>query len=126
MRQAEKPKPTNVVYNEETKSFSLANDDPGDMSLAACAQFRCLWLDSQNHTDPLLQQPRTMRPDQTRVMLGPQDLDDERLLYVHVDPNHPDAWRQDPVASYLRDLLNRGGRLEIMIGEVKFQVSEPF
>lgn len=123
-RHSEKPKPENVVL--ESGRFVLKDGDRGDMALAACAQFRCLWLDSQRSPDADVRLPRHMRPDFTHVMMGPQDQEDETLLYVHVDPNWQDAWRQEPIASYLNDILSRGGRIHLMIGEARLDLVEPF
>jgi uncharacterized protein len=90
--------------------------------LAACAQWRCVWLDSQNHENPLARQGRHMRPDQVHVVLGPQDRDDPGLLYVQVDPAYPQAWQEEPISSYLTDLVATGARLEVIIGQVRFNL----
>jgi len=92
--------------------------------LQACAQWKCLWLESQAHENEAFRQPYHLRPDKTHVVLGPQDRDDETLLYVHVDPAHADAWREPGVAAILNDIISRGGRLCIYVGENHFEVSE--
>jgi hypothetical protein len=126
-RQAEKPDPEHVRYDDETGMFSLQPGQEGkSLDLLACAQFRCLWLDSQQSADPGLRHQRHMRPDMSHVMLGPQAVEDERLLYVHVDPAHQDAWRSEPIASYLNDILQRGGRIELNIGNIRYELTEPF
>lgn len=91
--------------------------------LAACHQWECVWLNSQKHEDVSLRQPRHLRPDMTHVVLGPQDPEDRTLLYVNVDPDHPSAWKKGPIATYLQQIVERGGKLEIIVGDhphVKF------
>jgi hypothetical protein len=99
-----------------------------DPSLAACASYKCLWLESQSYDEPK-RQPRAMRPDQTHVVMGVPDPDnlDSKVLHVHVDPNHPASWREPRVAHYLNDFLARGAELEVHIGkDLSFPVVEPF
>lgn len=126
-RHEEKPDPAKVTYNEETSTYSLDSESTGkDLNLLACAQFRCLWLESQNEVDPSHRQPRIMRPDITHVVIGPQDPKDETLLYIQVDPSFPDAWRQDPVATFLNDILADEGKIEVMMGGTSFKLLDPF
>lgn len=57
-------------------------------------------------------------------MFGPQDREDETLIYVHVDPDFPDAWVDLGVLNYLRGIINRGGRVELFVGEERFMFTE--
>lgn len=93
-----------------------------DPKLLACAQFKCLWLESQEREG--LEMPRIMRPDQSHVCMGPQDRDDSSLLYVHVDPDFPDAWTNEPTFSYLMDIVVRGGHIEVHVGDERFRLEQ--
>lgn len=127
LRQSEKPNPAAVSHDESTGVWSLAPSEEGkDLSLLACATFKCLWLDSQSHENPALRQPRHMRPDITHVVVGPQDPRDETTIHIQVDPGHPDAWRKEPVASSLNEILARGNRIGVNLGEISFELTEPF
>jgi hypothetical protein len=89
-----------------------------DPKLQACAQFECLWLSSQDHPNPKFKMPRFMRPDLSHVMFGPQDREDDKLLYIHVDPFHPTAWREPEILDYINNIiLARGGSVELIIGD---------
>lgn len=92
-----------------------------DESLKACDQFMCVWLASQTLEDESLRGNRDMRPDMSHVLLGPMDRDDPKLLYVHVDPAYKSAWRERPVAAYLDDVVSKGGRIIIVIGDNHFE-----
>jgi hypothetical protein len=85
--------------------------------LMACAQFECLWLTSQTHEDPTKQMPRHLRPDQCHVVMGPPDQADETLIYIQVDPDYPSAWLEPEVEQYLAGITERGGRVEVIVGE---------
>jgi hypothetical protein len=93
-----------------------------DPNLLACKQFQCLWLASQFREDAGDKLPRSMRPDQTHVMFGPQDREDSTLIYVHVDPEYPDAWQDSRIQDYLNSILSRGGKVEMIIGETRFML----
>ena len=90
--------------------------------LMACKQFECLWLASQAQDDPTKRMPRHMRPDLTHVVMGPQDRDDETLIYINVDPDHPAAWKEPEVFDYLDGIRQRGGRVELIVGEVNVEL----
>ena len=92
-----------------------------DPALTACAQFECVWLESQK-LDEAKVMPRMWRPDMTGVVLGPKDRDDETLLFVQVDPSRPTAWREEPILSLLNGILDRGGKLEIIVGETHLRL----
>lgn len=127
LRQKDKPNPAAVDFNEATGIFTLQSSQEGkDLSLLACATFQCLWLNSQSHEDISRRKPRYLRPDITHVVIGPQNPHDEMVLPVQVDPAYADAWRQEPIAGELNALITRGARLTINVGEISFEVSEPF
>lgn len=92
--------------------------------MAACAQFKCLWLADQEKADEERNVQIGVRPDICHVVLGPQDPKDSTLLYVQVDPDFPAAWRQQPIADILENILARGGRLEIIIGDVRVRLPD--
>lgn len=88
--------------------------------LGACKAFKCLWLVSQDREDPL---PRYMRPDQCHVVLGPADREDPTLIYVQVDDAFSDSWKKPPISDYLQGILDRGGKVEIILGEDRFPLN---
>lgn len=94
-----------------------------DPALAVCAGFKCVWLESQN-LDESRRGARSMRPDQCHVMFV-RDPDDPKLLWVHVDPRYRDAWRTSPVADYLEEVLGKGAKLEVIVGDDLFSLPEP-
>jgi hypothetical protein len=57
-------------------------------------------------------------------MMGPQDREDSTLIYVHVDPEFPEAWRNPNVLAYLSGMLERGGKVEMIIGETRFMLKD--
>ncbi len=87
-----------------------------DPQLQACAQFACLWLESQVLAEEAMVMSRNMRPDMSHVLMF-RDNNDPKLLWAQVDPRFPNAWQEEPVAGYLNGFLSRGGRLEVVIDE---------
>ena len=85
--------------------------------LMACAQFECLWLASQAHEDESKRMPRHLRPDQSHIVMGPQDRHDDTLIYIQVDPDHPTAWKEPEIQHHLQGIIARGGRVEVIVGE---------
>jgi hypothetical protein len=88
-----------------------------DPQLMACAQFKCLWLESQTHPDPTKHMPRHLRPDLSHVVIGPVDRDDDTLAYVQVDPEFPQSLHNPEIKNYLDGIISRGGKLEIILGD---------
>ena len=88
----------------------------------ACVSFSCVWLESQNRSDSM---PRSMRPDLSHVVLGPQDRDDNTLLYVQVDPAYPSAWKQGEIGQYIQERLDRGAKLEVIVDEERVALGGP-
>ncbi len=126
-RQGDKPDPTKVIYNSDTNEFRLFPGEEGkDLDLLACATFKCLWLDSQSHPDETKRMPRRLRPDQSYVMFGPQDTEDETLLHVSVDPDHATAWQKPEIVDFINRIIERGGKIELIVGDSpRAQISEP-
>lgn len=87
-----------------------------DPTLAACHHWRCLFLETQRVDDPTIRMNRDLRPDICHVVMGPQDPEDNTLLYVQVDPRHPGSYLKEPVYSYLKGILDRGGKISLIIG----------
>lgn len=96
-------------------------DKASDESLLACAQFECLWLQSQQR-EGVPTWPRTLRPDQSHVVFGPQDREDALLLFVHVDPRHPKAWKEPAIQARIQEILDGGGKVEVSVGERKISL----
>lgn len=94
-----------------------------DPALMACGQFKCLWLASQDREDPGEVWPRHWRPDVSKIVFGPQDRDDPKLMHVHVDPERPTAWREPEIYDFMqRQIAERGLRFQIHLGDRKFMV----
>ena len=110
----------NTTIHGGCKVHDLKKTDP---TLAVCEGFACIWLQSQSLDDTSLHGARSMRPDQCHVMFV-RDPTDAKLLWVHVDPKHRDAWRNPGVGNYLEEVLAKGGRLEIIIGDDHFSWPE--
>ena len=87
-----------------------------------CDDFRCLWLVSQGRKRED-RMPYGLRPDRCGVMFhdaaayASVEADvDPNVLYVHVDPRHPGAWRWEPVLAHVNMVLSRGCTVHIIIG----------
>lgn len=91
-----------------------------DPKMAACAAFKCLWLDSQDHENEEWRMGRHLRPDISHVMFGPPDRENDKKLFVHVDSRHPTAWKDEEIMDYLREIVKKGGTIEIVVGERHF------
>jgi len=61
-----------------------------------------------------------MRPDWSHVVFGPEDPEDDRLIYVHVDPNYPSAWTKEMVRAVINEMLDKGLRVHVEVGDVEF------
>src|SRR5579863_8285525 len=92
-----------------------------------CASWQCLWLNSQSRVDPNDKMPWELRPNNSYVVFGPWDQEDETKLFVHVDPEHPQAWQSLAVQHQLELIRRRGGKIEVVIGEnhVELEPLEP-
>ena len=59
-----------------------------------CRTFQCAWVEREDGL------PGWMKPD--RVHAYVTGLKGRNGIAVHVDPGYPDAWRTDPLATFLR------------------------
>jgi hypothetical protein len=85
----------------------------------ACSRYVCLWLDSQRRALEVERMPANLRPDACKVVMGwPWGVERE-TMHVYPLPGHDDAWRKEPVASHLRMILSRGGKLMIVTGKTR-------
>ena len=83
---------------------------------AACASFHCLWLVSQSHA-PATRWILGLRPDRSGVVFhDARDPDDPDTLYIHIDPEKPDAWQWEPVKAEIEMVLAGGGSVHVIIG----------
>lgn len=104
--------------------LSIDTSDPAkDQSLAACAQFSCVWLESQFHPDETKVMSRMLRPDICHVVMGPVDKDNSMLLHVHVDPENPNAWREGMIQDHLQQILRLGGEISLSVGDSKIEMT---
>ena len=88
-----------------------------------CTDFRCLWLVSQTRRREE-RMPYMLRPDRCGAMLhdaaayASVEADvDPNILYVHVDPTRPAAWREPSLLAHIEMVRSRGCRVEVVIGE---------
>jgi|SRR5579885_188587 hypothetical protein len=109
----------NTTIHGGCRVHHLKDSDP---TLGACKSFHCVWLVSQIiEGEQAL--PRFLRPDQCHVVFGPQDTEDPLLLNAHCDEKHPNAWRTEPVRSWMLDKLSKGARFVVHIGEQRIEVN---
>lgn len=92
-----------------------------DPSLAACAQFECVWLQSQKREVPFA---RWSRPDLSHVVLGPRNPEDDTVLFIHVDPDYPGAWRGSEIEAFIVESIQAGGKIEVIVGEKRIGMLE--
>jgi hypothetical protein len=82
----------------------------------ACTDFSCLWLVSQSRR-PEERMIAAVRPDRVKVMFhDARDEDNPNVLYVHVDPMSPEAWRAPPILDHIDMVLRRGCAVHVIIG----------
>lgn len=90
----------------------------------ACRFFQCVWLNSRTRRPASDALPDALRPDRCHVVLGPRNWRaGGDTLFVHVDPDHPEAWRRGAMRDYLRGLASRGVKLVICIGREQVRVA---
>lgn len=66
--------------------------------------------------------PERLRPDVCKVVLGwPWGVDRE-TLFAYPFPGHETAWQKDPVASHLRGVLARGGKVVVVVGDKRIAI----
>lgn len=82
----------------------------------ACRDFHCLWLVSQSHP-PARRWILGLRPDRSAVVFhDARNPDDPNTLYVHVDPDKPEAWQWEPVMAEIDMVRKAGGSVHVIIG----------
>ena len=82
----------------------------------ACTSFKCLWLVSQERPAEE-RMVYGVRPDRSRVMFhDARDEDNPNVMYVHVDPAHPGAWRWAPIIDHINQVMRRGCAVHVIIG----------
>ena len=79
-----------------------------------CREYRCGWLVSQDI--PGKEMPLNMRPDHSRCMFSVHP-ENTKHTYVHCFPAYPDAWKKGQVWDKIQDLVERGGTVEVVVGE---------
>jgi hypothetical protein len=107
-----------IHRTEHGRSCGIYPERPG-----ACRAFECLWLLSQSRPGQEMQPE--LRPDRSHVVFcpdftlnGAEDIDPEqRVLYAHVDPDWPNAWRSPLPRLTIRTFLQRGGQVIVVIGQ---------
>ena len=83
---------------------------------AACTDFRCLWLASQDRRRSDQMSP-DLRPDRSHAMFyDARDEEEPDTLYLHVFPSDPGAWQRPQVRAHLDMVLARGCTVHVIIG----------
>ncbi len=85
----------------------------------ACKRYVCLWLDSQRRAEFTDRMPEALRPDVSKVVMGWPWGEDRETLFIYPYPGHDDAWRKEPIASHLRMILSRGGKIVVVTGNTR-------
>lgn len=76
-----------------------------------CKRFRCAWLSGVV--------PEALRPDLVHAYIS--GLTDGPGMAVHVDTQHPDAWRSGPLAEFIARMVKRM-RVVVRVGSKEFNV----
>lgn len=83
---------------------------------AECHHYVCLWLDSQRRPE-VESMPEALRPNVCKVVMGWPWSEDREALYIYPYPGHENAWRFPPVSEYLQNILARGAKIIVVIGD---------
>lgn len=79
-----------------------------------CERYVCVWLDSQRRIEvPSL--PENLRPNVCKVVMGWPWAADRSVMFVYPYPDFPDAWKIDPVKTYLQNILSSGGKVLVFV-----------
>jgi len=101
----EKPVNTWCPHCATGQGCRIYSDRPSE-----CRNFSCGWLLDAQMADE-------WRPDKSKLIIFP-DAHPEHIL-IHVDPGYPDAWRQEPYHSRIRQraaqALRNGGYVLVLI-----------
>ena len=58
-----------------------------------------------------------LRPDRSHVVFhDARDEENPNILYLHVDPAHPDAWQWAPIQDHINHVLRNGCEVHVIIG----------
>lgn len=89
----------------------------------ACDDFACLWLVSQNRRPEERMLP-AIRPDRSKVMFhDARDGDKPNVMYVHVFPSHPTAWRSPAILDHINMVVDRGVEVQVIIGTRRIKLA---
>lgn len=69
----------------------------------SCQTFECVWLQSQSQKNGMVLE---LRPDKSKVMLVTNTTGSE--IIVECDPNHPNAWKLEPMLRMLTNVFDQG------------------
>lgn len=86
-----------------------------------CVAYSCIWLASQSRAPEERMTPDT-RPDRSKVMFHDAyayspDEEKKNTVYVHVFPDHPRAWMEEPILDHINMMRGRGVQVQVMIGD---------
>jgi hypothetical protein len=69
----------------------------------SCQTFECVWLQTQSQSSKMILE---LRPDKSKVMLITSGNGNE--IVVECDPNHPNAWKLEPMLRMLTNVFDQG------------------
>lgn len=87
----------------------------------ACNHYVCLWLDSQRRED-VASFSEALRPDVCKCVLGWPWGEDRETLFVYPYPDHETAWQKPPVSMLLRNILAKGGKVVVVVGDKRIAI----
>jgi len=66
--------------------------------------------------------PEGLRPNVCKVVMGWPWGEDRETLFVYPYPDYPEAWKKPPVSDHLRMILDRGGKIVIVVGKKRIAI----
>lgn len=82
----------------------------------SCRNFECFWLMDEGF-------PEELRPDRCGVVIAFND--DSDSVVLHVDPDRPGAWMEEPAVDLLPALFKVYSRVFVVCGESRAMLEKP-
>ena len=74
-----------------------------------CSDFKCLWLESQNH--PNEQLSPGLRPDKCKIVFSPTT--NPKIISATIDKNYPLAWKEGEAFELIKFIAKEGGAVVV-------------
>ncbi len=78
---------------------------------ASCRTFECVWLKTQQSTNPL---PLELRPNTSGVVIGTTNAGEDIVLYVN--PDRPEAWKRGGIGRLVAAMRSDGIKVLVKTG----------